>query len=246
MHCISLSSLAAWAGFPPCSWHKLTFLCWRAVTDQSINPAYMPVVCGSPCHHLWQHIGIDWSVYIIDLCIFLHLMQFSSPQIDINISSCVGVPFNTNRWSNSLLFRFRPVDLMNLIQISRSKSGRSGGNSQRWTPTITTYVYEYKVALTYPQVQIYNIQPGEIMLAGCINIILYVLKIQPNTTYKLFARKKKQTEKSAIVNRYKELIIVDISVVLKSLLDKYKEPSLHCRSSSNWDINAELHVLERE
>jgi len=31
---------------------------------------------------------------------------------------------------------------------------------------------------------------------------------------------------------------------LKSLLDKYKEPSLHCRSSSNGDINAELYVLE--
>jgi len=27
-----------------------------------------------------------------------------------------------------------------------------------------------------------------------INIILFVLKVQPNTTYKLFARKKKQTE----------------------------------------------------
>jgi len=40
-----------------------------------------------------------------------------------------------------------------------------------------------------------------------INIILFVLKVQPNTTYKLFARKKNKhrcIEKSAIVNRYKE------------------------------------------
>jgi len=39
------------------------------------------------------------------------------------------------------------------------------------------------------------------------NIILFVLKVQPNTTYELFARKKNKQrciEKSAIVNRYKE------------------------------------------
>jgi len=38
-----------------------------------------------------------------------------------------------------------------------------------------------------------------------INIILFVLKVQPNTTYKLFVRKKNKQrciEKSAIVNRY--------------------------------------------
>jgi len=42
-----------------------------------------------------------------------------------------------------------------------------------------------------------------------INIILFVLNVQPNTTYKLFARRRKRNkqrciEKSAIVNRYKE------------------------------------------
>jgi len=40
-----------------------------------------------------------------------------------------------------------------------------------------------------------------------INIILFVLKVQPNTTYKLFTRNKNKQrciEKSAIVNRYKE------------------------------------------
>jgi len=34
----------------------------------------------------------------------------------------------------------------------------------------------------------------ELMLTQLINIILFVLKVQPNATYKLFARKKKQTE----------------------------------------------------
>jgi len=43
-------------------------------------------------------------------------------------------------------------------------------------------------------------------------------------------------EKSAIVNKY----ITDMFVILKSLLDKHKEPSLHCRSLSNGYINAEL------
>jgi len=40
-----------------------------------------------------------------------------------------------------------------------------------------------------------------------INSILFVLKVKPNTTYKLFARKKNKQrciEKTAIVNRYKE------------------------------------------
>jgi len=45
------------------------------------------------------------------------------------------------------------------------------------------------------------------LAAVIINIILFLLKVQPNTTYKLFARKKKQTEvhkKRSIVNRYEE------------------------------------------
>ena len=43
---------------------------------------------------------------------------------------------------------------------------------------------------------------------------------------------------------HKELIIDDISAILKSLLDKLKEPSLHCRSSTNGDDASFLHLHE--
>jgi len=37
-------SLADWAGFPPPRWHKLTFLCWRAV-EQPTNQANLAAFC---------------------------------------------------------------------------------------------------------------------------------------------------------------------------------------------------------
>ena len=44
---------------------------------------------------------------------------------------------------------------------------------------------------------------------------------------------------------HKESIIDDMSAKLKSLLDKLKEPSLHCKSSINGYNNDDLPTLAR-
>jgi len=77
MHCISLAILSRLSQFlSPHSWHKLNFLCWRAVKtpiNQSIN---------LQCKHLWpialsihalliQHNHVDFCVlklYYVMLC----------------------------------------------------------------------------------------------------------------------------------------------------------------------------------
>jgi len=41
-------SLTAWASFPPRSWHKLTYLCWRAVKqsiNQPTNQSFLYICC---------------------------------------------------------------------------------------------------------------------------------------------------------------------------------------------------------
>jgi len=59
-HCISLGILiVAWASSLPCSWHKLTFMCWYAVNqsiNQSINtgdaPSWIKSWCTSRCREM--------------------------------------------------------------------------------------------------------------------------------------------------------------------------------------------------
>jgi len=95
-------SAAAWAGFPPNSWQKLTILCWRAVKHQSIKS--ISVISLLLCRGILIFVCLHWRGVIPVGWVQIHMIHFAFRMLHLTIlHDGFGVLRSATTWISTML-----------------------------------------------------------------------------------------------------------------------------------------------